>query len=222
METINYHQHIVIEQFTLTQDFISGIKIIFDLTTNEPIFICRNGQKKYGINPSYVRHLPLYEFKRLIFDSEDEGTFILDKSNLEDSNAPLQITYLRKRRHQNEIEVDLIFEKLVKLYIDDKAKYYKSFHIIPLNPQASCNSKIERMIEEARFIKKNQVKFNQLSKRNKEVLALMIQGLSAVEIAEKLFIGTNTVNTHKQKIKEVLGVKNSYELMKYGYAFDLI
>lgn len=50
-----------------------------------------------------------------------------------------------------------------------------------------------------------------LSRREKEVLLLIGQGKSSKEIANQLFISTNTVNRHRQNILEKLRVKNSTE-----------
>jgi DNA-binding NarL/FixJ family response regulator len=46
--------------------------------------------------------------------------------------------------------------------------------------------------------KRNDKKFRQLSDRNKEVLALIGRCKKADEIGEELFIGVNTVNSHKK------------------------
>ena len=48
----------------------------------------------------------------------------------------------------------------------------------------------------------------QLSNREAEILALLAEGLSAPQIAEKLIIGQATVKTHLQHIYEKLGVSD--------------
>lgn len=45
-----------------------------------------------------------------------------------------------------------------------------------------------------------------LSGREQEVLELMAGGLSAREIAERLYLGTATIKTHQQKLYQKLGV----------------
>jgi len=54
-----------------------------------------------------------------------------------------------------------------------------------------------------------------ISKREKEILTLIIQGLSNAEIAKKLFLSQRTVETHKFNIMNKLNVKNSVELVKW-------
>lgn len=55
-----------------------------------------------------------------------------------------------------------------------------------------------------------------LTKREKEVIALVVEGLSNKEIAEKLFISVRTVDSHKNNIMQKLNLKSSVELVKYA------
>lgn len=63
---------------------------------------------------------------------------------------------------------------------------------------------------------------NLLTKREKEVLRLISQGLLSKEISEQMSISTNTVNRHRQNILEKLNVKNSMEAVKVSTAMNLI
>jgi DNA-binding CsgD family transcriptional regulator len=47
-----------------------------------------------------------------------------------------------------------------------------------------------------------------ISKREIDVLLLLGQGLSNQEIADKLFVSTNTIKTHTSRLFEKLAVKN--------------
>lgn len=53
----------------------------------------------------------------------------------------------------------------------------------------------------------------QLSPREKDVLELLLQGHTNVQIAEHLFISVNTAKTHISNIYEKVGVKRRYELL---------
>jgi DNA-binding CsgD family transcriptional regulator len=53
-----------------------------------------------------------------------------------------------------------------------------------------------------------------LSKKEKEVALLLLDGLTSQEIANRMFISKNTVFTHRKKILKKLGAKNSNDLMK--------
>ena len=55
-----------------------------------------------------------------------------------------------------------------------------------------------------------------LTDREKDVLRLVADGCTTVEIAEKLFIATNTVDTHRKNLLSKLQQKNTAELVRYA------
>jgi len=59
-----------------------------------------------------------------------------------------------------------------------------------------------------------QFKMYNLSKREEEVLALIGQGLTNDEIADKMFVSKNTIKTHIKNIYAKLDVKNRVQAMK--------
>lgn len=73
-----------------------------------------------------------------------------------------------------------------------------------------------------KFTQKNQKKFNSLSKREREVFILVVNGYKTSEIAEKLFIETTTISTHRKKIKQKLQLQSIFDWYKYAKAFELI
>lgn len=56
----------------------------------------------------------------------------------------------------------------------------------------------------------------QLTKREMEVLSLIVAGKSHSEIGKELSISTKTVDTHKTHVLDKLGLKNTVELVKYA------
>lgn len=94
--------------------------------------------------------------------------------------------------------------------------------IVPIDLQAWAAPKTYRIATELSFQKRNHKKFQQLSDRNKEVLALIGRCKKAEEIGKELFIGVNTVNSHKKRIKELLETNDTWELIHYELAFDLV
>lgn len=55
---------------------------------------------------------------------------------------------------------------------------------------------------------------NVLSKREKEVLALLIEGYNSKQIAEKLFLSERTVSNHRANMLQKCKVNNTVELVK--------
>lgn len=61
-----------------------------------------------------------------------------------------------------------------------------------------------------------------LSKREREVLQLIAEGLTNAEIAEQLFTSKRTVETHRQNLLEKTHAKNTAALVKLALADGLI
>lgn len=53
-----------------------------------------------------------------------------------------------------------------------------------------------------------------ITRREKEIITELIEGLNVPEIAEKLFISSHTVETHKKNIFKKLNIHNSIDLVK--------
>ncbi|WP_066758261.1 response regulator transcription factor [Crocinitomix algicola] len=55
-----------------------------------------------------------------------------------------------------------------------------------------------------------------LSQREIEVITLIAEGMTNVEISDKLFLSKHTVNTHRKNIMNKLGVKNTAGIVMYA------
>ena len=55
-----------------------------------------------------------------------------------------------------------------------------------------------------------------LSKREEEIVRLIGQGKTSLEIAELLFIGKTTVDTHRKNILKKLNLQGKSELIRYS------
>jgi DNA-binding NarL/FixJ family response regulator len=61
-----------------------------------------------------------------------------------------------------------------------------------------------------------------LTKREEEVLERIAAGNNLKQIAEELFISVKTVETHKQNIKDKLGLTNTAQLVRYAIDHKMI
>ena len=65
-------------------------------------------------------------------------------------------------------------------------------------------------------------KYLAMTEREKEILKLITDEYTSVEIAEKLAISPYTVDTHRKNLIDKLGVKSSLGLAKYALLFNLV
>ena len=75
-----------------------------------------------------------------------------------------------------------------------------------IEKQAFDRAAFRRLVEETRMTHQSLSKLSVLTDREREVLDLLAQGLTNKEIAEKLFVTTNTVKRHLKAIFEKLDV----------------
>ena len=61
-----------------------------------------------------------------------------------------------------------------------------------------------------------------LSKREREVLALLCQGFTNVETAEKLFLSPKTIEGHRSSLLSKTGTKNSAHLVMFSIKKEII
>ncbi len=68
----------------------------------------------------------------------------------------------------------------------------------------------------------NESKQDTLSVREIEILKLLVTGLSAKEIAEKLFLSTHTVVTHRKNISQKTGIKSIAGLTVFAILNNIV
>jgi len=61
-----------------------------------------------------------------------------------------------------------------------------------------------------------------LTAREREMLQLMAEGMTAKEIASHLFVSVKTVETHRRNIAQKLNISRSAELIKYAIREGLV
>jgi len=85
------------------------------------------------------------------------------------------------------------------------------------------------IVEKQVFVKTDHFVLNEaevarlrLSKRELEVLQLMADGLSNLQIAERLFLSLNTIKTHSSRIFEKLEVQRRTQAVEMARRLNLI
>ena len=64
--------------------------------------------------------------------------------------------------------------------------------------------------------------YDKLTPREQEVMVLLAEGLSANQVAEKLFISPKTAENHRSNIMRKLGLHSTIELIRYAAKLGLI
>ena len=82
--------------------------------------------------------------------------------------------------------------------------------------------KLKRIEKQNMFRHNHLFQFDTLTKRELEIIRLLVVGFNNPKISQKLFISRNTVEQHRKNINRKLETKTFSELFQYALAFDLL
>lgn len=115
------------------------------------------------------------------------------------------------------------------MYIGIIAVFFLLFGIWLANKVVSPKEKTIIVEKEIRIatsddfiLNERELELRKISKRELEVLALMAEGLSNNEIAERLFVSLNTVKTHSAKLFEKLEAKRRTQAIETAKKLQLL
>lgn len=155
------------------------------------------------------------------------GIEVMERIN----NENIKCSFLVLSMHNSE---DYIFKAIragAKGYLPKeettKAELHRAIRFIAKDQEYYSDSVAEIMkahfLQKAKNQNKNAEKgYEQLSKREVQVLKLVVEGLTNSEIAAKLFVNIRTVETHKTNILQKLQLKNTVELVKFAIKNNLL
>jgi LuxR family transcriptional regulator, quorum-sensing system regulator SdiA len=79
-----------------------------------------------------------------------------------------------------------------------------------------------RLLNDNQFMRENFLRFEQLTRREKQILRLLASGFTSSQIAEQAHISKLTADTHRRNIFLKLEVKTYADLIRYASVFGLI
>ncbi len=134
---------------------------------------------------------------------------------------------LTKTTEQLQLEIASLRQQnsILKAQLTFHEKVLREVHTVlgaagKWSAQTSGGDSVNKLIVENAELK-NQLKVFRLTQREREVLSLIVRGLTSKEIAARLKISKLTVDTHRKHIQQKLEVSNTVELIKLAILFDL-
>ena len=137
----------------------------------------------------------------------------------------LIMDYRTRGKDRNYVRV---IEQHKLLELDQHGNAWLSMSVLDLSPdqdlKSLCRYRLVNTLtgELYHFPPSKLITEHKLSFREKEILQLLAKGLISKQIADKLFISVNTVNTHRQRIIEKLNVSNTAEAVQHSGRLGLI
>lgn len=212
-----------IAEISAVGDKIPGVMIIHNLV-GEVVWMSPRGLAELGISLEEITSKTPEEYYGVYFNAEDAKDYVPKiLSMVERNNDDEHLTYFQQVRLSGHDDWKWYMSSS-RILLRDEA--HQPVLIIttssPIDAMHHMTTKAARLLEENNFLRRNLPAFAKLTKREREILALMALGKTSIETADQLFIAQHTVETHRKNIKQKLNTTSYYEINQYARAFDLI
>ena len=225
-----------IEMLQLVDVIETSAISIFDLHQPKPLYLSKRYESVFGWeieeahaegNDYMNRRIHPDDFLSMMEAGNYYMQFAINLPTEEKKNYKLLFDYRIISSGDQYIRV---IEQQMALELDKRGNVWLALGLMDISPDQDVDAPVRsRLVNlktgELFLFPVPSMEENQplnLSKREKEVLGLIAKGLISKEIADKLFISVNTVNTHRQRIIEKLEVSNSAEAIQYAVMHGLI
>ncbi|MCF8233278.1 MAG: LuxR C-terminal-related transcriptional regulator [Bacteroidales bacterium] len=209
---------------------------IFDLYKREHVFISSRNESILGYGSDRIFRDPMLHLAVLI---HPDDLLILTKNGLKYFRLGIEYARNNKNIHDYKYITDYrirkksgkyvrVVEQHILLETDKSNNLWLAMSVMDLSPDndlaTPCRVRLlnTRTGELFTFQDEENGRRGILSKREKEILHLISEGMPSKLIADKLFISTHTVNTHRQNIIEKMKVNNSAEAVQYASRLGLL
>ncbi len=203
-------------------DDIPGVIIVHLISDLSVQYISKSGRDYLGLTLEEIKSLgpKYYQY----FNGEDLEDYVPKvQAMFERNNTKETVSYFQQVR-SSPVEPWSWNFSTTRIYMRDaNGSPLLSITIsLPLDPERHVTSKLDHLLEDYIFFRKNKKTFLLLTSREQEILKLLALSKSAIEIADDLVISPLTVETHRKNLRKKLNITSSYELNRFARAFDLI
>jgi len=206
----------------------SGISV-FDFHKKEHIYNSNNMHNLFGYDLKMIEEVGTKYYDSRIHP-EDYLNLLKNGLALIKHYFSLPHTERKDYKLQNEYRIlnaknnyIKVIEQQQVLELDNQGNLWLALSVLDISPnQDAIDGIISQLVNvktgETRQFELSEKPTNtiELSKREKEILGFVKEGLLSKEISNYLSISVHTVNTHRQNILKKLGANNSFEAVEYA------
>ncbi len=212
----------------------SSVITIFDLFRKEHVFISKKFESILGYNIQDADREGIEYFNRNIHPDDillltEAGCYFMEMSftvQVEKVKEFKVITDYRMKKADGKYV--RVIEQHSLLELDKRGNAWLALSLLDISPDQDLEKPAQSRLFNFRTGELFQfpppglvMQDSPLSRREKEILELLASGFISKQIADKLCISVNTVNTHRQRIIEKLEVSNTAEAINYGIKIGL-
>jgi len=212
-----------ITKLQLFEEEVPAIFIIHDVIHSSVVYMSKRGLDELGVTLDDIR-LHHIDYHAKFFNPVDAETYVPKIIGLIERNKTDEIiSYFQQVRKSPNLPWNWYMSS-TKVFLRDKAGKPRLIITLamPVETIHPITTKVEKLLEENAFLKKNYHLFITLTKREKQILALMAKGANSNEMAAQLNMSEATANTHRRNIRRKLNIQTNYDILRFAQAFDLI
>ena len=164
------------------------------------------------------------EYFQRFFIPEECESFFSKYLEMHQQQDPTQVfNFVHRVKTMRDGSYNWYFASAKLLYEQGQPVSDKMLVIVnEVNSLGKVSRKINEVLDETDWMKANFSKFCRLTAREKEILALVAQGMSSIDISIKLQLSVLTVNTHRRNIGDKLDVKLFSGLHRFAVTYGLV
>ncbi len=206
----------------------SGISV-FDFYKKEHIYHSNNMHNLFGYDLDKIEEIGTEYYDSRI---HPEDFLSLLKNGLALIKYYFQLPSSERKNFklQNEYRILNAEDKYIKvieqqqvLELDTQGNLWLALSVLDISPNQEIINGITSQLVNVKTGETKQLELAkkptdtiELSKREKQILGYVKEGLLSKEISNNLSISVHTVNTHRQNILKKLGANNSFEAVEYA------
>ena len=213
----------VLEQIAQFSVLVPAVVIVHRISDFSVVYLSEKGVEQLGVTLLQIQEMGP-EYHARFFNPDDSADYVpkifelLNRNKIGES-----VSYFQQVRLADSEEWTWHVSSTHVVFWNESDQPVLTLTIsFPVNSKNHYEKKVEKLLDENTFLRKNYHIFGRLSDREQQVLRLLVLGKSSGEISNELFISAATVDTHRKNIKKKLKVSSFFELSQFARAFDLI
>ncbi|MEE4197552.1 MAG: response regulator transcription factor [Bacteroidales bacterium] len=219
--------------FRLIDELKTSIIIVTDFYKGNYFYVSERFNKMFGFNKSKAPDMNQLWFRKR-FHPDD---FIINVAGTEfhkfimkqplENRKNFKLTHDFRMRNESNQWIRLLVQDYI-LETDKLGNPWLIMKLCDTSPMQDVNAPATSV---CRDILNNEIVFSlegskhiteNISVREKEVLKLIADGMKSKEVANKLYISSNTVNNHRRSMISKLNVSNTTEAVKLAIKLGII
>ncbi len=204
------------------EDLLPGVVIIHNIQTRSVEYMSKWGLEILQTSMQELRDMGEAYFDHFL-NPQDAQNYAPKFIEMLEKRSVDQISYFQQVRPNGQEEWDWYVSTTKVFACNETGEPHLLITTAhPVNELKSITYKMERLIDERKSMLRDLPKYRNLTKREREILKLMVEGRSSTEIADLLYIAHATVLQHRKNIKTKTGLKTLPELVLFAQVFNII